>query len=116
MSATDQNRVSSRLRPAITYTADKVRRQIGKVDNAEVRKARTLARLARTGSIDVLQLGDSLASWVPPTTPTSDRFIECSETHSAPKLPCTPSTAAATTPSFSTTTSACWRVVQRDPL
>lgn len=66
MSGKNGARLRSRVRPAISYTANKVRRQIGRVDNAEVRKARTLARLARTEPIDILQLGDSVASWVAP--------------------------------------------------
>jgi hypothetical protein len=54
------------LRPPISYTADKVRRQIARIDNPEVRKARTLVRLARTGPLDILVLGDSAASFVAP--------------------------------------------------
>ena len=54
----------SRLRPAISFTADGVRRQIGRIDNAEVRKARRLARRARTAPPDVLYLGDSAVSFV----------------------------------------------------
>ena len=55
-----------KLRPAISATADKVRRQIGRIDNAEVRKARGLARRARKKPLDVVYLGDSAASWVAP--------------------------------------------------
>jgi hypothetical protein len=66
MSAQDGKRLSSRLRPAISRTADKVRRQIARVDNPEVRNARTLARLSRTSSVDILALGDSMVSWTAP--------------------------------------------------
>jgi hypothetical protein len=48
----------------ISNAADKIRRQIGRVDNPEVRKARTLARLVRTAPPDVLELGDSMVNWV----------------------------------------------------
>jgi len=58
--------LGSRVRPAISYTANKVRRQIGRVDNGAVRRARALSRLARTKPIDILQLGDSVVSWIAP--------------------------------------------------
>lgn len=66
MSAEDARPLSSRLRPVISRTADRVRRQIARVDNPEVRKARQLTRLARTGPLDILVLGDSAASFVAP--------------------------------------------------
>lgn len=66
MSADHSTPLSVRLRPTISRVADKVRRQIGRVDNAEVRKARTLARLAREGRFDILLLGDSTASFTAP--------------------------------------------------
>lgn len=66
MATPDRRRASLRLRPLISTTADKVRRQIGRVDNPEVRKARALGRLARGGSPDILELGDSMVSWVAP--------------------------------------------------
>lgn len=52
------------FRPYISRAADTVRRQVGRVDNAEVRKARRLARASRAGQIDVLYLGDSTTSFV----------------------------------------------------
>lgn len=56
--------LKSRVRPMISFTADKVRRQIGRVDNPEVRKARMLLRQARKDNIDILELGDSMVSFV----------------------------------------------------
>lgn len=55
-----------RLRPAISRAAGSARQQIARVDNPEVRKARRLARQARTSSMDVLELGDSMVSWTAP--------------------------------------------------
>ncbi len=57
-------RLNAWVRPAISITADKVRQQIGRVDNPEVRKARQLAHLARRSAVDVLCLGDSMMSFV----------------------------------------------------
>ena len=53
-------------RERIGQIAHKVRTQIGRVDNAEVRKARKMARLTRRGALDVAYLGDSTAIWVAP--------------------------------------------------
>lgn len=55
-----------RLRPVLTRMANRVRREVARVDNPEVRKARRLARASRSGSLDVLYLGDSTVSWVAP--------------------------------------------------
>jgi hypothetical protein len=52
------------FRPQIGLLADKVRRQISRFDDAEVRKARRLARLSRADALDVLYLGDSESSFV----------------------------------------------------
>ena len=54
------------LRPAISRTAQRARRQLGRVDNAEIRQARRLARVTRKGDLDVVYLGDSTVSWVAP--------------------------------------------------
>lgn len=53
-------------RERIGQIAHEVRTQIGRIDNAEVRKARKLARLTRRGALDVAYLGDSTAIWVAP--------------------------------------------------
>jgi hypothetical protein len=54
----------TRIRPYISRAAHQVRRQIGRFDNAEVRKARRLARATRAGSVDVVYLGDSTTIFV----------------------------------------------------
>lgn len=52
------------FRPQISLLADKVRRRISQVDDAEVRKARRLARVCRAGEVDVVYFGDSTTSFV----------------------------------------------------
>lgn len=52
------------FRPQIGQLADTVRRRISRVDDAEVRKARKLARVCRSGKIDVVYFGDSTTSFV----------------------------------------------------
>lgn len=66
MSAKNGEGLKLRIRLAIGSGAYKVRRQIGRIDNPEVRRARGLSRVARTKPIDILQLGDSVVSWIAP--------------------------------------------------
>lgn len=66
MSHQDDGPAHSRLRLAIGNVAYKVRRQVSRFDNAEIRKGRTLARKARNDSLDVLLFGDSLTSFTAP--------------------------------------------------
>ncbi len=66
MSAEDRAPLSVRMRPAISRTAAKVRRQVARVDNPEVRKARTLVRRARRSPGEIVALGDSMVSWIAP--------------------------------------------------
>jgi len=66
MSPQDDGPAHSRLRLAIGNVAYKVRRQVSRFDNAEIRKGRTLARSARKGSPDVLLFGDSMTSFTAP--------------------------------------------------
>ncbi len=54
------------FRPQIAIAADKVRRGLSRVDDADVRKARRLARRSRSGDLDVVYFGDSLTSFVAP--------------------------------------------------
>lgn len=54
------------FRPQIAVAADRVRRGLSRVDDAEVRKARRLARRSRAGGLDVVYFGDSLTSFVAP--------------------------------------------------
>jgi hypothetical protein len=58
--------LSVRLRPFISRTAGRVRQQVAKVDNPEVRKARTLVRQAARTPGAILELGDSMVSWIAP--------------------------------------------------
>lgn len=53
-------------RERVGLLAHKARTQIGRVDNPEVRKARTMARLTRRGALDIAYLGDSTVTWVAP--------------------------------------------------
>lgn len=52
------------FRPKISLLADKVRRRVSQFDDAEVRKARRLARVCRSGEVDVVYFGDSTTSFV----------------------------------------------------
>lgn len=66
MAAQDDGPAHSRLRLAVGNAAYKVRRQVSRFDNAEIRKGRTLAGKARKGVPDVLLFGDSMTSFTAP--------------------------------------------------
>lgn len=61
-----RHRLQKSARQRVGNVAYQVRRQIGRVDNPEVRKARHLARLSRAGELDVLYLGDSTTIFTAP--------------------------------------------------
>lgn len=61
-----RRRLQRPVRQRVSIAAYQVRRQIGRMDNPEVRRARRLARLSRKGKLDVLYLGDSATSFIAP--------------------------------------------------
>lgn len=66
MSAEDRTPLRVRMRPVISRAAGRVRQKVALVDNPEVRKARALVRHARRSPGAILELGDSMVSWIAP--------------------------------------------------